>query len=144
VVVLTKGGSNIGVGEEITGTLSAFIRDFEKGRLRSFEEVIHADVSGDYLEQSEALLKGGFKDAAMVIVGSVLEQHLRLLAARHGISIFSGGRHKKADQLNAELAGEAVYGRTEQKNVTAWLGRRNEAAHGNYEGVRPSRRTARN
>jgi hypothetical protein len=29
VVVLTKGGSNIGVGEEMTGTLLAFIRDFE-------------------------------------------------------------------------------------------------------------------
>jgi hypothetical protein len=55
VVVLTKGGSNIGVGEKMTGTLLAFIRDFENGRLRSFEEVIHADVSGDYLDQSEAL-----------------------------------------------------------------------------------------
>jgi hypothetical protein len=39
----------------------------------------------------------------------------------------------KADRLNSDLNGAAVYGKTEQKSVTAWLGRRNEAAHGDYE-----------
>jgi hypothetical protein len=117
---------------QLMGTLEALISDFEKGRLRTFEELIHSDVSADYLQQAETLLKAGYKDAAIVIAGSVLEQHLRQLADKHGVGLFSGGVWKKADRLNADLAKHEVYGKTEQKLVTAVLGRRNEAAHGNY------------
>lgn len=133
VVVLTKQGVNIAVGSDTTGLLSALIKDFEKGRLRTFEEVIHADVSGDYMTQAETLLKGGYKDAAMVVGGTVLEQHLRLIASRNGVGLYTGGRYKKGEQLNADLSKAGVYGKTEQKMVTAWLGRRNDAAHGDYD-----------
>lgn len=68
----------------------------------------------------------------MVIGGAVLEQHLRQLADRHSIGVCTGGRHKKAEQLNADLAKAGAYGKTEQKSITAWLGRRNEAAHGEH------------
>ena len=132
VVLLTKQGVNIGVARDMTGALTAFISDLEKGRLRSFEEIIHADVAGDYLDQADTLLRGGYKDAGLVIAGSVLEHHLRLIGDRHGVPVFSGGRHKKADQLNADLCKAGAYGRTDHKSVTAWLGRRNEAAHGDY------------
>ena len=39
---------------------------------------------------------------------------------------------KKADAINAELAKAAAYTKLDQKNVTAWLGLRNDAAHGHY------------
>lgn len=68
-----------------------------------------------------------------MIAGSVLEEHLRKLAERHGVSVAVAGRPKKADTLNADLAKAAVYNKIEQKNVTAWLGHRNDAAHGHYE-----------
>jgi putative aminopeptidase FrvX len=68
----------------------------------------------------------------MVIAGSVLEQHLRNLAAQHGISVMAGANYKKAETLNADLTKVEAYGKTEQKAVTALLGRRNDAAHGNY------------
>jgi hypothetical protein len=118
---------------DLMGTLEALIRDFEKGRLRTLEELIHSDVSGDYLQQADVLLRAGYKDAAAVLAGSVLEQHLRQLAGKHGISVYGGGTWKKADRLNADLAKAGIYGKTEQKTVTALLGRRNEAAHGHYE-----------
>ena len=38
-----------------------------------------------------------------------------------------------ADTLNAELVKVGAYTNLDQKNVTAWLGLRNDAAHGNYE-----------
>jgi hypothetical protein len=117
---------------DLMGTLAALIRDYEKGRLQTLEELIHSDVSGDYLQQADALLRAGYKDPAIVLAGSVLEQHLRQLATKHGITVFAGGVWKKADRLNADLAKAGVYGKTEQKAVTALLGRRNEAAHGNY------------
>jgi hypothetical protein len=34
--------------------------------------------------------------------------------------------------LNAELRRIGAYGKLDQKNVTAWLDLRNNAAHGNY------------
>ena len=40
---------------------------------------------------------------------------------------------KKADTLNADLAASGVYGKLDQKNVTAWLDLRNKAAHGHYK-----------
>lgn len=40
---------------------------------------------------------------------------------------------KKADRLNAELAGAAVYTKLDQKQITAWLDLRNNAAHGKYD-----------
>lgn len=119
--------------QELSGVLSALIRDYEKDRLRTLEELIHSDVSGDYLQQAETLLRAGYKDPAVVLAGSVLEQHLRQLAAKHGVGLFAGPVWKKADRLNSDLAKDGVYGKTEQKTVTALLGRRNEAAHGNYD-----------
>ena len=43
------------------------------------------------------------------------------------------GKSKKADTLNADLAKAGVYNKLEQKNVTAWLGLRNDAAHGHFQ-----------
>lgn len=39
---------------------------------------------------------------------------------------------KKADRLNAELAAANAYSKLDQKQITAWLDLRNNAAHGNY------------
>ena len=42
-------------------------------------------------------------------------------------------RQIKADRLNAELAKRKKYQANEQKQITAWLGIRNDAAHGDYD-----------
>jgi hypothetical protein len=78
------------------------------------------------------LSASGYKDAAAVVAGSTLEAHLKQLCARHGISVDSGGKPKKADLLNSELVAGSAYSKLDQKNITAWLGLRNDAAHGNY------------
>jgi hypothetical protein len=133
VLLAAKPGVNGHVVAEMNGILAALISDFEHGRAHSFEELIHADTAGDYMAQAETLHKSGYKDAAMVLAGSVLEQHLRHLAAKHGIGVTAGGTYKRADTLNAELTKASAYGKAEQKSVTAWLARRNDAAHGNYD-----------
>ena len=96
-----------------------------------------ADVYSDFLEMAEALLDAGYKDAAAVMLGSVLEEHLRLLCRRHGIASITqtNGRDvpKKADALNSELAKTNVYDKLEQKWVTTALDLRNKAAHGHYD-----------
>jgi len=83
---------------------------------------------------AEHLLGSGYKDAAAVIAGSTLEGHLRQLAAKTEIPSTDGdGRQLKADRLNADLVKVKAYDKTDQKSVTAWLGLRNNAAHGSYD-----------
>ncbi|MDZ4316913.1 MAG: hypothetical protein U0989_19375 [Azonexus sp.] len=116
----------------LTGVLRALKADYTAGRLQSITELIHADLFSDFLEMAQHLHSGGYKDAAAVIAGSVLEGHLRKLSEKHGIATEQNDRPKKADAINSELAAAGVYSKLDQKNVTAWLGLRNHAAHGQY------------
>ena len=56
------------------------------------------------------------------------------MCARAGIDAqLSDGTPKRADRLNADLAKTGTYNKTEAKEVTGWLGRRNDAAHGHHD-----------
>ncbi len=116
----------------LAGILQALRADYEAGYLKTIEELIHADIFSGFLEMASYLLAEGFKDPAAVIVGGVLEEHIRKLCCKHGITITSNSRPKKADAMNAELAGAGVLSKLDQKNVTAWLDLRNKSAHGKY------------
>lgn len=116
----------------LLGILRAMRSDYAEGYLSSVAELIHADLFADFLEMSDHLLAQGYKDPAAVMTGSVLEEHLRKLCDKNGIPTTAGANPKKADLLNAELAGASVYSKLDQKSVTAWLDLRNKAAHGKY------------
>ncbi len=120
----------------LKGVLDGLYQDLKAGYLKSFSELIHADIFSDYIEMAEYLLEEGYKDPAAVITGSTLEEHLRKLCTKNGIDteIMVKGklRPKKADSINSELAKKKVYSKLEQKSVTAWLDLRNNAAHGKY------------
>jgi hypothetical protein len=80
-------------------------------------------------------------ERASPIAGSSLEAHLRRLATASGIPLEATNPKgdavpKKAETLNAELAKAGVHDKNQQKQVTAWLGIRNDAAHGHYDRVR--------
>jgi hypothetical protein len=118
------------------GVARSLLNDLVAGYTRSIQEIIHADVFSDYIEMAEHLLDSGYKDAAAVIAGTTLESHLRSLSRKHGVDVcrktMEGTPPKKAEALNAELTSAGVYGKLDQKNVTAWLDLRNKAAHGFY------------
>jgi hypothetical protein len=116
----------------IAGLLHALRAAYAAGFLSSIAQLIHADVFADFMEMSEHLLEEGYKDPAAVLVGSVLEEHLRKLCGAQAIPTQVGIKPKKADALNAELAGTNAYTKLDQKSVTAWLDLRNKAAHGKY------------
>lgn len=59
----------------------------------------------------------------------VLEEHLRKLCQKHGILTEEKGQFRKAAALNRDLRTREVYNLLEQKNVTTWLGLRNEMPH---------------
>jgi hypothetical protein len=120
-------------GREI---LLAVLTELKGGWLTTTRSLVSAEIFADFLEMAGYLLQEKYKDAAAVITGSVLEEHLRQLCLKHGISItVTKGADtvpKKADVMNGELATAKVYNKLDQKNVTAWLDLRNKAAHGRY------------
>ncbi len=119
------------------GSLDALYLDLKQDYLKSISELIHGDIFSDYLDMSQHLLKEGYKDASAVIGGSTLEEHLRKLCEKNEIKIEVSTskeiKPKKAELMNADLTKAGVYSKTQQKQVTAWLGIRNDSAHGHYE-----------
>lgn len=86
---------------------------------------------------AEHLLNEGYKDPSAVVIGSTLEMHLRVLCSASGINTETLNSKgvlvpKKADLMNSELAKANIYSSAYQKQIIAWLGIRNSAAHGKY------------
>lgn len=122
--------------EQGRGILNAAKQEIDGGWLISVKGIVSAEIFSDFLEMAEYLLQEGYKDAAAVMIGSVLEEHLRQLCNNNAISIelLKDGKMypKKADLLNSELATATLYNKLDQKSVTSWLDLRNKAAHGKY------------
>jgi len=116
--------------------LNAIKSEIEGGWLNTIKGLISAEIFADFLEMAEHLLENNYKDPAAVMIGSVLEEHLRQLCMKTGIEVEveteKGMRPKKADLINAELSKAEVYNKLDQKAITSWLELRNKAAHGNY------------
>jgi len=118
---------------QLVGVAKAVKHDLDRDLLVNFKSLVQADVFADFLEMGEHLLEADYKDAAAVIIGSVLENGLRKLADVNGISLTqSSGKPMTIDPLNVELAKQDVYSKLVQKQITSWAHIRNKAAHGEY------------
>lgn len=122
------------INEEL-GVLDALEFNIENDYIANFSDLIRGDLFSDYLEMASHLLEEKYRVAAAVIAGVTLETHLKDLAVKNEIDIeFTNKKgklvHKKADSLNSELAKKKIYSKNIHKQITAWLGIRNSAAHG--------------
>jgi hypothetical protein len=72
----------------MAGMLRALRDDYANGYLQTVQELIHANMFSNLLDMAAYLNEQGFKDAAAVITGGVLEQHLRELCAKNAIRTF--------------------------------------------------------
>lgn len=118
---------------QMVGVAKTIKHDLENGLLVDFKALVQADVFADFLEMGEYLLQEGYKDAAAVIIGSVLEDGLRKLAERSDVPIISeSGKPLTIDPLNTELSKHDVYSKLVQKQITSWAHIRNKAAHGEF------------
>lgn len=126
--------------EPLLGLLTSLRSDIEAGYIESLVTEVRTDLFGDFLESAEHLLNEGntgYKDAAAVLAGGVLEQHLRELCEKHGIdttkATSDGPRYKPAGDMNADLARANIYTKIYQNTITAWLNIRNDASHRRYD-----------
>ena len=119
------------------GILLAVQNEINEGWIFSVKRLISAEIFSDFLEMADYLLDSGYKDPAAVMIGSVLESNIRQLCIDNSIITEAIKDNNvifiKADKLNSDLAKASIYTKLDQKNVTAWLDLRNNAAHGNYD-----------
>lgn len=116
----------------LAGILRSLRNAYSNDYLETVTELVHAAMFDDFLEMAGYLLEEGYKDPAAVLVGGVLEEHLRKLCGRFGIAVTnSDGSVRKASQMNDDLA-KVAFDKLRQKGVTYWLDIRNKAAHGKY------------
>lgn len=79
---------------------------------------------------SQGLLDSGYVGPAAVIAGSVLEEHLRKLAAKLALTLKNDrGRDISAETLGVDLRKAGAITEVQRKSVVAWYAIRNEAAH---------------
>lgn len=115
----------------LRGVLTALRQDVEADRLLTFEEDVHGELFSDFLAQAEHLNGEGYPRAAAVLAGGVIEEHLRQLCKKNGITTADAkGAHLKASAMNNELKKAGVYGEAVRTELESWLKRRNDAAHG--------------
>jgi len=117
---------------EVQGALKGLRRALDAGLLIDLRRVLQADIFADFLEMAEHFLSEGFKDAAAVLIGGVLEDTLRKLSDANGLPLKSAqGKPLTIDPMNVNLARAGVYLPLTQKQITSWADLRNSAAHGN-------------
>lgn len=117
----------------VTGVLISLREAVDKGLLVSLESKLRANIHDDFLVQASELLRAGFHVAAMVLIGGVLEDHLRKMIQKRGLSLpKKGGISKYNNLLRENLYSQSVWHR-----IQSIAGLRNDAAHGEGSKIAP-------
>lgn len=124
--------------ERLYGVAKALQLDWSLDHLQTFGEMVHAELFSDMLQAAAYLLGEGYKDAAAVNAGGVLEQHIRALCDKHGLPTTVTDSQgsvvpKKANVLIADLQKQGVYDKNTHKHLVWLTGLRNAAAHAEYQ-----------
>ena len=141
---MKMGASPSWIRQVVIGNLDAFIGYVENGLLEgmSIERKAQIDVVSDFLEQAHELLESTdvHPAAPTVIAGAALEEFLRNWVDEEGCDI--GTQKPSLDSYKNALRKAELITRQDGKDITAWSGLRNHAAHGEWEEVSDKNRIA--
>ncbi len=116
--------------ESCIAIMEAVLTDFLSGRLRSFRNVVEAEIFSDFIDMAEHILDNDYFVAAASLMGGVLERGLRSIADSNDVALGASG---DLVALNNRLAQKGIYNALRQKEVHYYIGIRNYAAHGNFD-----------
>ncbi|MDP2948074.1 MAG: DUF4145 domain-containing protein [Chloroflexota bacterium] len=116
--------------DDFLGVIYAARDDIAGGFIFTRDLLVSAANFGDILGQAEHLLSAGYKDAAAVLTGAVLESSLRKLCDKRGLAYTP---KETTEPLNVKLAKDGAYQPMTQKMITTWGDLRNNAAHGHFD-----------
>lgn len=130
--------------ESLIEVLSAFRSHIEAGLSGQVSPKRQAQIEivSDFLEQSRILLetKDVHPATPIVLAGATLEEFLRNWVESD--DLFLGGRKPSIDAYAQVLAAEAKISKQDHKDIIAWAGLRNHAAHGDWAEVSEKQRAA--
>jgi hypothetical protein len=123
------------------GRLRGLQDDFAKGFLDDLGLKIEAEIASDYMGQAEALVGEGVSGhydhvPAAVLAGAVFEKALKTLCEQQSPPVpllDNGGKPKMLDLLITDLKKAGVFEEPKAKQLRAWAGIRNAAAHGEFD-----------
>jgi hypothetical protein len=115
--------------------------DWDQGFFDDLPLAIEAEVAADYMGQAENLLAEGQQGKfdhvpAAVLAGAVLEKALRTMCGQQQppVSIVNtNGEPKKLNLVIDDLKKAGAFSETKAKQLRAWAGIRNHAAHGEFD-----------
>lgn len=119
---------------KLAAIAQALAHDIRDGELTELVPRVRREVFHDMLLLAHVLIdESGAKDAATLLAGCVLEEHLRHACIRRQIPVRDGEKNKTAGALLADLYREKIVTSMQNKQVGAWLDMRNAAAHGRID-----------
>jgi hypothetical protein len=105
-------------------------RELEQGLLYKLSNLIKAEVFSNFLEYARHMLDGEYKVAAAVMIGGVMEEHLRNISTKHGLKILKAdGKNLSIEPLNENLYAAGKYELLIKNRITTYATIRNNAAH---------------
>jgi len=118
----------------LNSIITSFIRSVEQDVISkvSFERKIKIEVVNDYLTQAEELIEQeDFHPAvSAVLIGASLEEFLRNWVIEQNLDY---GQKASIDSYAKALRSKDLITKQDYKEITAWGGHRNNAAHGKWE-----------
>jgi hypothetical protein len=117
----------------IKAAIEAAVEIVSNGAYDPILQGVQAETVGELLDQAQMLNDAGFQCAAMVLAGGALETQLLHLCTRANAAAVPspGSIEKYKAMLDIERKnGKEVISVNDGKQVTAWGGARNDAAHG--------------
>jgi len=137
LIALPLIADNVAKRRNVISALEAFIRYTESGLLEgiSIERKAQIDVVTDFLSQATILLddREVHPAAPTVITGAALEEFLRNWVDEASLDL--EGEKPSIDSYAKVLRKEALITKQDIKDITAWAGLRNDAAHGQWDKV---------
>lgn len=118
--------------EQLLGVFQAATKQLREGRITTLIDGIRAETETELLDQAVILLNAGHLAASAVIAGGALETHLKRLVEKNGLTIAGDGSISKYNDAIAQARNSGaveVYSATDGKQIGAWGGLRNDAAH---------------
>jgi len=121
--------------------LKGIKEDFERGFLDDISAAIEAEITADYMGQTESLLREGQTAKydhvpAAVLAGAVLEKSLRTLCGQQQPPILetnTKGEPKTLNPLIDDLKKAGAFNELKAKQLRSWTDIRNKAAHGDFD-----------
>ncbi|WP_162915853.1 HepT-like ribonuclease domain-containing protein [Paraflavitalea soli] len=121
--------------EQLKGVIDSFLKSVKNDLISnaSYERKIQINVVNDYLAQAEDLLdkKEFHPSTSAILIGASLEEFLRNWAVDQ--NLLTEETKPSIDGYATILKKEGLIDKQDHKEITAWAGLRNNAAHGYWD-----------